>query len=370
MIYFDNAATTFMSQGVKEEIVNTDFANIDSNYNISLTFKDKLNKRKKILKKVLGLNENNFYFTSGGGEANNIALLSVMKKYKKGHFIISSIEHPSVYKTAMYLKEEGYELDVLDVDKYGYIDLENLKKLIREDTLLVSIIGVNNEIGTIQKMKEIGEIIKSKNSKTYYHIDFVQGLNHIDINFSNIKVDLLSISSHKIHGPKGVGAIYIKDGINVKSSIYGDNKYNKYIPRSFPNELVMGFLKAIEEFNKDDLYHLRELRKYFLEKLDNLENIKVNSPEDGISNILNISFIGLKAEVILNFLSDNNIYVSTGSACSSNKGDSKVLKAIKLEKKELEGSIRVSFSKYNTKKEIDTFFNVLNPFLSMLRRIK
>lgn len=373
MIYFDNAATTKVRKEVLNEmflIMEEDFANIDSNYNISLNFKKKLERSKKILKDRLGLDYECFSFTSGGSEANNLALIGTMRKYKKGHFIISAIEHPSISMCANKLVEEGYELDILPVDIYGNVNIDILENLIREDTKLVSIIGVNNEIGTIQDMKKIGDVIKNKNINTLYHIDFVQGLNHVDYDFSNVKVDLLSISSHKIHGPKGVGALYIKKGLTIKNQTFGENKENKYIPRTFPNELVMGFLKAIELYEIDSLKYLGELKEYFINKLNGLENIRINTPKNSSNSIISVSFEGVKAEVLLNYLANNDIYVSTGSACSGNKRDSEVLKAIKLEKKYLESSIRISFSIYNTFEEIDKFFDVLVPFLNMARNLK
>ncbi|WP_064579823.1 cysteine desulfurase family protein [Streptobacillus moniliformis] len=373
MIYFDNSATTRVDERVIEEmskVMSEMYLNVDSAYTLAYDIKKMIKNRKNIFKKVLGLNPDNFSFTSGGGEANNLALTSVMRKEKKGHLIISKIEHPSLLNTALELKNEGYELDFVNVDEFGNIDIDSLRDLIREDTRLVSIMGVNNEIGTIMDMENISKTIKSKNSNTYFHIDFVQGLNHVDFDFSKIGVDILSISSHKIHGPKGIGAIYIKDGVKIKEQIYGSNSENKYIPRTMPNELVMGFLKAIEIGSLENKGEIKELKKYFLDKLSNIPNVYVNSPENSSDSIVNVSFIGAKSEVLQNFLSSNNIFISVGSACSSNKKDSHVLKALNISKDRIESAIRVSFSKYNSKEEIDIFFKLLTPFLQMLRSIK
>ncbi|CAM3113399.1 cysteine desulfurase family protein [Streptobacillus ratti] len=373
MIYFDNSATTRVDERVIEEmakVMREMYLNIDSGYTLAYDIKKIIKDRKKIFKKVLGLNPDNFSFTSGGGEANNLALTCVMRKEKKGHLIISAIEHPSLLNTAMELKNEGYELDFVNVDEFGNIDIDNLKDLIRNDTKLVSIMGVNNEIGTIMDMANISKAIKEKNSNTYFHIDFVQGLNHVDFDFSKIEVDILSISSHKIHGPKGIGAIYIKNGVKIKEQIYGSNSENKYIPRTMPNELVMGFLKAIEIGNLEDKNKIKDLKEYFLEKLSNIPNIYVNSPKNSSDSIINVSFIGAKSEVLQNFLASNDIFISIGSACSANKKDSHVLKALNIPKERIESSIRISFSKYNNKGEIDKFFEVLTPFLQMLRSIK
>lgn len=373
MIYFDNSATTKVKKEVKDEmlkVMDEYFANLDANYTISLKFSKYLEEKKKILKDRLGLNPNEFVFTTGGGEANNIALTSVIRKYKKGHFLISSIEHASVEICAKELSQEGYELEYIPVDGYGNIDLEYLKNAIREDTILVSIIGVNNELGTVQNMKEIGEIIKNKNKNTYLHIDFVQGLNHIDIDFSKIKVDLLSISSHKIGGPKGIGALYISKNVKYKEQIYGENNSNGLIHRTFPNELVCGFLKAISLYKKEDIEKIKKIKDYYLFRLSEIKNVDINTPINSSPSIVNISFKGVRAEVLLNYLSTNDIYVSTGSACSGNKGDSKILKAINLNQESINGSIRVSFSCENTFEEIDMFFDILTPFLEMARSIK
>lgn len=373
MIYFDNSATTKVDDAVIElisDIMKNQYVNIDSEYNLNDNLKKLIVKKKDILKKRLGLNPNNFYFTSGGGEANNIALLSTMRKYKKGNFLITTIEHPSIIETAKELVNEGYELRYIPVDSKGYVKIDILKTLIDDDTKLVSIIGINNEIGSIQDFKTISKIIKGFNKDIIFHIDYVQGLNHYNFDFSQIDVDILSISSHKIHGPKGIGAIYIKDKINLKKQVFGENNFNGFIPRTFPSELVLGFLKAIEIFDESEYEYVSNLNSYFREKIKNLDDVHINSPLNSSKYILNISFKGIRAEVIQNYLSSNGIYISTGSACSSKKKDSHVLKALNLDKKIIESAIRISFSKYNTKEEIDKFFEVLIPFHNIAKSIK
>lgn len=373
MIYFDNCATTKVDDRVIElisDIMKNQYVNIDSEYSLNENLKKMIKEKKEILKKRLGLNPNNFYFTSGGGEANNIALLSSMRKYKKGNFLITTIEHPSVIETAKELVSEGYELRYIPVDEKGYIKIDIFKTLIDEDTKLISIIGINNEIGTIQDFELISKIIKDFNKDIIFHIDYVQGLNHHNFDFSKIDVDILSISSHKIHGPKGVGAIYINDKINLKKQIFGENIFNGFIPRTFPSELVLGFLKAMEIYDECEYEYISSLNSYFIEKLKDINDVCINSPSKASKYILNISFKGIRSEVIQNYLSSHNIYISTGSACSSKKKDSHVLKALNLEKKVIESAIRISFSKYNTKEEIDKFFEILIPFHNMAKNIK
>lgn len=371
MIYFDNSATTFVKDEVIEEMIKymkKEYINVDSSYSSNII--KKINEKKKILKTRLGLDEKNFIFTSGGAEANKIALEGVMKKYKQGHFLISKIEHSSIIFNANELKNLGYDFDYISVDEFGNIDIENLKSLIREDTKLISIIAVNNEIGTIQDIEKISKIIKNKDKEIVFHIDFVQGLNHIDIDFSKIDIDLLSISSHKIHGPKGIGALYIKENLKLKPIYFGENKYNNYLNRTFPTELVMGFLKAISLFNKEDLEKLRCLKEYFLKNLNDISNIYVNSPNNSSPSIINVSFIGIKAEILQNYLSSNKIYVSTSSACSSNKKDSHVLRALNISKDRIESGIRISFNTFNTFEEIDIFFEKLKIILNLVRSVK
>lgn len=371
MIYFDSSATTKVDDKVIEEMVSymkEKYYNLDSSYSNNIV--KEIEKNKKILEKRLGLNKDNFLFTSGGAEANKIALYGILKKYKKGHFIISSIEHPSLFMNALELKNEGFEFDYVSVDEFGNVDIKELENLIREDTKLVSIIAVNNEIGTIQDLEKISKVIKNKNKEIIFHVDFVQGLNHIDLDFSKIDVDMLSISSHKIHGPKGIGALYVNSRVKLKELFSGENKYNKYLARTFPTELVIGFLRALAIYNKTDLIYVKSLKDYFISKLKKLDDIIINSPKNSVDNIINVSFIGVKSEIIQNYLSYNEIYISKGSACSSNKKDSHVLRALKIDNKRVESAIRISFSKENTKEEIDKFFEVITPFITEVRKMK
>lgn len=370
MIYFDNSSTTKIDENVLKamnEISEKYYINLDSTYTKALEFKKIVDKKKEIFYERLKLNPKNFHFTSGGGEANNLALLSILRNEKSPHFIISAIEHSSVLETAKSLTNAN--LDILKVDSCASVDLEMLENLVKEDTKLVSIIAVNNEVGTIQNLEQISKIVHKKNPNTYIHYDFVQGLNHMEYDFSKIKVDILTISSHKIHGPKGIGAIYISDRVKYKKQIFGKNSYDSFIPRTMPNELIIGFLEAIKQFNKEDLIHIKNLKEYFLQKLSKIDDVCINSPENSINNILNFSILRTKSEVLLNYLSSHNIYVSMGSACMGNT-QSHVLKAMNLKNECINSAIRVSFSKYNTIEEIDKFFEILNSFVSLVRKIK
>lgn len=368
-IYLDNAATTKARKEVVNYMVDCmehSYANADSIHNLGLSVAKKINENKKVFEK-LGLPKDSIYFTAGGGEANNILIKSVCNKFKKGRIISTPIEHPSIIKTLESLK--GFDVCYLKVDEYGRVDENSLKELLNEDTILVTIAYVNSELGTIQDIPKLCRITKEKNKDIVFHTDFVQGLGHVKVDFSKIPVDAVSFSSHKIYGPKGVGAIYISKKIKLQPVVYGSNSENAFVPRTLANEQVLGFLKAISLLDDLDIEHLREIKEYTLERLKEIPNIRINSPEFSSPGLLNVSFIGARGEIIMNYLSSMNIYVSTGSACSVKKGPSSVIKAIGLEDKYSSGVIRLSFGRYNTKEDIDEFITQLNIVLGMIRSV-
>ncbi len=367
-IYFDNAATTKVNSLVIEtmiETMNNYYANADSTHDMGLEIAKKIRNEKKVFKELLGLNPNNVYFTAGGGDANNIILNSIATAHKKGHIISTRIEHPSVLETLKNL-ENSYDISYVSVDNYGFVNEEELKKLIREDTILVSISFVNSELGTVQNIEKLANIVKEKNKNTAFHTDFVQGLGHIDIDFSKLKVDAISCSSHKIHGPKGIGAMYINDKIKFKKSIYGSNTENLLVPRTMPNELVLGFLKAISLIDYNKINKMKEVKNYCLQELLKIKDIKINTPENSSPSILNVAFKNAKGEIILNYLSNNNIFVSTGSACSAKKGVSNVIKQINIGDEYINGVIRISFSVENTKEEVDIMIKHIKEVMEMM----
>ncbi|WP_067139071.1 cysteine desulfurase family protein [Oceanivirga salmonicida] len=367
-IYFDNAATT----KVNDEVINTMletmknyYANADSTHDMGLEIAKKIRDEKKIFENLLGLKKENIYFTAGGGDANNIIINSIVSSHKKGHIISTKIEHPSVLETIKNL-ENNYDISYVNVDNYGFVNETELKNLIREDTILVSISFVNSELGTIQNIEKLSNMVKEINKNTIFHTDFVQGLGHINVNFSKLKVDAISFSSHKIYGPKGIGAMYINPDIKFKKSIYGSNTENHLVPRTMPNELVLGFLKAINLIDYFKLQKMQELKEYCMQELLKIKNVRINSPENSSPSILNVAFKNIKGEVILNYLSANNIYISTGSACSSKKGVSNVIKEINLDKEYINGVIRISFSIENTKNEVDIMIKHIKEIVEMI----
>jgi cysteine desulfurase len=381
MIYLDNAASTKPRKEVVDAMVlamEENYANADAIHDFGHKILLKIKNAKKTVGKYLGVNPERIFFTSGGGEGNNIILQGIINansKLKK-HLITTKIEHPSVYEVFRHYEENGFRVDYLDVDKNGFIDLDSLSELICEDTVVVSIGAVNSETGTIQDLEKISEIIKEKNKNTYFHTDFVQGFGLPNINFSKIKVDALTVSGHKIYAPKGIGAIYVGENVKIDDIIFGSNSANGVIKRTLPTELILAFSKAVEILSKEDekeAIHSQNFKINLAKKLsEEIENIKINSllTEKSSPKILNISFNGTKGEVLTHFLGMYDIFVSTGSACSSKKGNSKILAAMGLSQSELDGAIRFSFSNENKLEEIEEIVKRVKESVARIRKMR
>ena len=381
MIYLDNAASTKPRKEVVDAMVlamEENYANADAIHDFGHKMLLKIKNAKKTVGKYLGVNPERIFFTSGGGEGNNIILQGIINansKLKK-HLITTKIEHPSVYEVFRHYEENGFRVDYLDVDKNGFIDLDSLSELICEDTVVVSIGAVNSETGTIQDLEKISEIIKEKNKNTYFHTDFVQGFGLPNINFSKIKVDALTVSGHKIYAPKGIGAIYVGENVKIDDIIFGSNSANGVIKRTLPTELILAFSKAVEILSKEDekeAIHSQNFKINLAKKLsEEIENIKINSllTEKSSPKILNISFNGTKGEVLTHFLGMYDIFVSTGSACSSKKGNSRILAAMGLSQSELDGAIRFSFSNENKLEEIEEIVKRVKESVARIRKMR
>lgn len=382
MIYLDNAASTKPKQEVIDVMVESmkeNFANADAIHEFSHKIAQKIKKSRKIVGDFLGVDGNRIFFTAGGGDGNNLVLQGIIEANSrtKKHLITTKIEHPTVFENFRYYEQKGFEVDYLDVDKEGYVDTEQLKNLLREDTLIVSIGAVNSETGAIQNLEEIGKIIKEKSKDIYFHTDFVQGLGTVDIKFDEIPVDAITMSGHKIYAPKGIGAIYLKKDVKVINVVKGENSENGIVKRTMPTELIFAFTKAVELLQKNyknDMKKIQELKEKFVEEIEkNIENVKFNSGFDikkSSPKILNVSFKGAKGEVLTHFLGMNEIYVSTGSACSSKTGNSRILEAMKLDPSEINGAIRFSFSIYNTLEEISEVVTVLKSSVERIRKMR
>lgn len=382
MIYLDNAASTKPKQEVIDVMVESmkeNFANADAIHEFSHKIAQKIKKSRKIVGDFLGVDENRIFFTAGGGDGNNLLLQGIIEANSrtKKHLITTKIEHPTVFENFRYYEQKGFEVDYLDIDKEGYVNTEQLKNLLREDTLIVSIGAVNSETGAIQNLEEIGKIIKEKSKDIYFHTDFVQGLGTVDIKFDEIPVDAITMSGHKIYAPKGIGAIYLKKDVKVINVVKGENSENGIVKRTMPTELIFAFTKAVELLQKNyknDMKKIQELKEKFAEEIEkNIENVKFNSGFDikkSSPKILNVSFKGAKGEVLAHFLGMNEIYVSTGSACSSKTGNSRILEAMKLDPSEINGAIRFSFSIYNTLEEISEVVTVLKSSVERIRKMR
>lgn len=377
-VYFDNSATTkpydevieAVSKGMKEY-----FGNPSSLHKIGMNCEKRLNEAREYFASTIKCNKEEIYFTSGGSEGNNLILKGLLKPGH--HFITTSFEHHSIISTCKQLEEKGVKVTYLDVDSEGRISLEDLEEAITKDTVLVSIMQVNNEIGVIQDIEAIGKLIKERSSRAKFHVDAVQGYGKLPIDVNKSNVDFLTVASHKIHGPKGVGFIYIKKGIILNSLISGGSQ-EKGIRAGTENlPGIIGFEKAAQmtfEEMESRYDKVLELKKYFVERLNEIKDIRINGEIDGFSPyILNVSFLGVRAEVLLHLLEEQNIYVATGSACTSKSSaahGSYVIKSLGLSNKEVESAIRFSFSYENTKEEVDYTIDVLKKSLMFLRRVK
>lgn len=377
-IYLDNSATTKPYQEVVDKMVlalTTQYGNPSSIYKKGIEVEREIKEIRRNIARSLGAKETEIYFTSGGTECNNTIIRSVAKlnKKTKNHIISTVIEHPSVLNTLKDLEADGFEVTYLPVGKDGKISLEDFKNAIKKETILVSVMHVNNEIGTIQPIEEIGKYLKSLDEKVYFHVDGVQSYAKIKFRPSRYNIDFMSVSGHKLHGPKGIGFMYIKENNRIKPLLTGGGQEIGIRSGTENVPGIYGIGEAVRILNQDlegTIDKIRGLRDLLKEEiLANIDNVKINSPEDGVCHVLNVSFRGVRGEVLLHYLEQKEIYVSTGSACSSKKKGSHVLNAIGLTPDEIEGAIRFSLSDLNTKEEIMKTVEVLKESVSDLRMI-
>lgn len=374
-VYFDNAATTKVYPEVKElmiKILEEDYGNPSSLHMKGVEAEKYIKEATARIATELKCQEKEIVFTSGGTEANNFALIGGAMAHRRAgkHIITTNIEHASVSATLEFLVNEGYEVSYVGVDEKGIVNLEELRSALREDTILVSVMYVNNEIGSIQPIEEITKIVKSNNPQTLIHVDAVQAFGKLRFSPKRLGVDLLSISGHKIHGPKGSGALYIKDKTLIRPTMYGggQQKSMRSGTENVPAIAGMGLATELMYKNHDNkMEYIRNLKNTFIDKVTKLENVYDNSGE--APHIASITFVGIRSEVMLHALEDKGIYVSSGSACSSNKANiSGVLKAINLPKERLESTLRFSFCETNTIEEIEYTVKCIEEILPVFRR--
>ena len=372
MVYFDNSATTKPCGKAIEyinEALTNNWANPSSLYDLGMNAEILVSKARQAIAKVISAREDEIIFTSSGTEANNTAVMAALHRKGIGKRIITTeIEHPSVLETVKRLEDEGFEVIRLKAQSDGTVSLSQLESCLDSKTVLVSIMMVNNEIGTIQPIKEAAKLIRKLSPRAYFHCDAVQAFGKVSINVKDLDVDMLTASAHKIHGPKGVGFLYCKKGVAIKPFITGGGQEKGLRSGTESVPLIAGFLGAVESLPdlKKQQEQLREIKEYAISKFGECEKIIINSPCQSVPFILNISVMGYRSETLLHFLESKQIYVSSGSACS--KGEqSYVLSALGLDKKRTDSALRLSFSRYTEKEEIDLCLSALVEAVKRLR---
>ena len=374
-IYLDNAATTKIDKEVVKAMqpyLEEFYGNPSSVHIKGQETKKAIENARKIIADSINSKPEEIYFTSGGTESNNWALKGLFFEYfpKKNQIITTKIEHDSIINTCKWIEKKGGKVIYLDVDKEGFINLEQLKKSLTPKTFLISIMHANNEIGTIQNLDEIGKIAKEKG--ILFHSDAAQSYTKIPIDTKKIKIDLMTINSHKIYGPKGVGALYIKEGTKIDPLIHGGGHERKKRSGTENVAGIVGFSKAVEISKKFDYKKISRLRNRLMEGiLNSIPNTKLNGPrENRLPNNVNISFKNCEGEALGAYLENKGIYVSTGSACMSNTdAESHVLKAIGLNPKEQDSTIRFTLGKDTTEKDINYVLKILPEIVEKMRKI-
>lgn len=378
-VYLDNSATTKCFPEVAElmtKIMCEDYGNPSSMHLKGVQSERYIRLAKEKIARILKVDEKQIYFTSGGTEADNLALIGcAMANHRSGrHLITTSIEHPAILQTMQYLEDQGFRVTYLPVDKMGRVRIEDVKRAMTPDTILVSIMHTNNEIGSLQPIEEIGAVIKKMNPRTLFHVDAVQGFGKFRIYPKKMNIDLLSVSGHKIHGPKGTGFLYVGDKVKIHSIMFGGGQQKGLRSGTENVPGIAGLALAAEMiYNnlEEDAERLYEIKQAFIDGLGRLENVSVNgyTGRDSAPHVVSVSVRGIRSEVLLHALEDRGIYVSAGSACSSNKPQaSATLKAIGLEKDLWDSTIRFSFSVFTTMEEIDYTLNAMYDMIPMLRR--
>ncbi len=376
MIYLDNAASTAIHNDVFEEMLpffKDSYGNPSSIHTVGRRASTGIQVSRKRISELVNCLPEEIFFTSGGTESNNTAILGVASANRGKRIITSSIEHDAVLEPCKRLEDDGYQIIYLPVDDHGLINPSDLEKSISDDTCLVSIMWANNEVGTIQPIAELAKICNEK--KVLFHTDAIQALGKTPIDLSEIGVDLLSISSHKIYGPKGVGALFVRKGVKINPIILGGGQEKGFRSGTENVASIIGFGKAAElaRLNlKKNLEHMRGLRNHLIAKIQNeIPHVKLNGDSDKrLVNNIHLTFLGVKGEDLIIKLDEHGIAASTGSACSVNRQRaSHVLRAMGLDHEQIEGSLRLSLGIFNSKEEIDNTIKTLKKIVSELRQV-
>ena len=378
-VYFDNSASTKVADSVIEVMIKTmreDYGNPSAKHMMGVVAEKYVKEATRMIAKTLKVEEKEILFTSGGTESNNIALIGgALANQRRGkHIISTAIEHPAVYEPLGKLVELGFEVTILPVDRAGHICLEELKNAIREDTIIVSTMYVNNEVGAVEPVEEIAKIVHEKNPDCLYHVDAIQGYGKYKIQPKKQGIDLMSVSGHKLHGPKGVGFLYIQKDAKVNPILFGGGQQRGMRSGTINVPVISGMGEAARlayEHFDEKIEKMIAIKDYLMDQLEKMEGIHLNSfrGTQSAPHILSVSVQGVRAEVLLHALEDREIYVSSGSACSSNHpGISGTLKGIGLEDEFLDSTVRISLCSENTLEEADYFLGTLKELLPMLRR--
>ena len=373
--YLDNSATTKVSETAAKkayEMMTENYGNPSSLHARGIKAEDELISARSSIAKALGVTSAEIYFTSGGTEANNLAVFGTVNRLKKrgNKIVTTAFEHSSVYESVKHLEENGFQTVYVKPDENGHFSIEDFENAIDKNTILVSVMAVNNELGTILPIERLKKIIEKKQSPALLHCDCVQAFGKIPLKLSKIGVDLASVSGHKVHAPKGTGALFVRKNLHIKPLFFGGEQEKKLRPGTEALPLITGFSQAVKEFDIIKNYnYIKELNAYAKERLLELDDIAINSPEDALPYIINFSALGIRSETMLHFLAQKEIYVSSGSACAKGK-PSHVLSAAGLSRERADSALRVSFCELNTKEDIDALISALKEGLNTLARRK
>lgn len=378
-VYFDNSATTRCYGEVKDIVVKTmleDYGNPSAMHTKGVEAEQYVKAAASRIARILKVTEKEILFTSGGTESNNLALIggAMANKRAGNHIITTAVEHAAVARPVEFLKEQGFEVTILPVDEQGVVRLDALEAALREDTILVSTMYVNNEVGSVMPVEKIAALVHEKSPKALYHVDAIQAFGKFRIYPKKMGIDLLSVSGHKIHGPKGVGFLYISSRAKVQPMILGGGQQNGIRSGTDNVPGIAGLGVAAETIYTDfeeKTEHLYQLKEKMASGLAELEDVKINGMplREGAPQILSVSFMGIRSEVLLHTLEEKGIYVSAGSACSSHKRKaSATLTAMGMPASQIECTVRISFSEENTFEEADYCLEVLKEVVPLLRR--
>jgi cysteine desulfurase len=373
--YLDNGATTKVDPRVMEAMMpffSKAYGNASSLHKAGRDAKKAMDLAREVIAKKINAEASEIIFTSGGTESDNLAIRGVAHAYagEGKHIITTKIEHPAVINTCNSLVEEGFDVTLLDVDREGFVDLRTLDKAMRKDTILVSVIHGNNEIGTIQNIAKIGALCRQRG--VLFHTDAVQSFAKVTIDVKRMNIDLLSVSGHKLNGPKGVGALYLKKGIKIKPVATGGPHEFGIRPGTENIPGIVGLAKAAELIGPREIRQMAKLHDRLIRGLLSISDSQLNGPKDGrrLCNNVNVSFKGVEGEALLMYLDTKGVRVSTGSACSSREeGPSHVLQAIGVDQECVLGSLRFTLSKFTTSREIDYAVKVTKETVAHLRRV-